>query len=278
MMDAAPHPECLLTARTVMLRGTETIAVDRLPSGGERARAIVVPPFGDEMNQSRRMLRRACEALCTIGVGSRMTDLHGTGDSAADFEAATVDGWVDECAALIDEAAEETRAPVVLLACRLGMALALRAVRGREGRVRGVVGWAPVLSGAQQLSLLLRAQAIARIGSTGVGGRADAHDEWASGRIVRLGGYAVAPALAAGLRSLDVRDEIPGVPVRLIELRTDASGGASPAVGRIVEDWRSEGADAEARVVAGTPFWNVADLVDADPLLTVTREVVASWL
>ena len=46
---------------------------------------VLLPPFAEEMNLSRRMLRLQASALAERGIAALVLDLFGTGDSAGDF-------------------------------------------------------------------------------------------------------------------------------------------------------------------------------------------------
>src|SRR5690606_34114324 len=121
-----------------------------------RAQVLFVPAFGDEMNQTRRMVKLAAEALAQRRVASAVFDLFGTGDSSAGFGDATVDDWLGDCCSLADRLRAGPERPLVLIGCRLGVALAVHASTMLPRPLAGLVGWAPVLQGRAQLSGMLR--------------------------------------------------------------------------------------------------------------------------
>jgi len=53
-------------------------------AAGDQA-ILVVPPFAEELNKSRRMLALQGKSLARAGRGLLAVDLHGTGDSAGEF-------------------------------------------------------------------------------------------------------------------------------------------------------------------------------------------------
>jgi alpha/beta superfamily hydrolase len=57
----------------------------RSTPGGARRCALVLPPFAEELNKSRRMGALAARALQRAGHDVLLIDLYGTGDSAGDF-------------------------------------------------------------------------------------------------------------------------------------------------------------------------------------------------
>ena len=125
--------------------GHRSVVVRWEPAFAPRARVLFVPAFGDEMNQMRRMVRLAAEALADRGVASCTFDLLGTGDSSADFADVTVERWLADCrrmAARLDASEAADAAPLVLVGCRLGAALAARVSHDLSRRPAVFVAWA----------------------------------------------------------------------------------------------------------------------------------------
>lgn len=60
------------------------------------ARCCCCPPFGEEMNKSRRTLAWSARHFARHGWAVLALDLGGTGDSAGDFGDATWAGWIDD--------------------------------------------------------------------------------------------------------------------------------------------------------------------------------------
>ena len=249
------------------------------PAFAPRARVLFVPAFGDEMNQMRRMVRLAAEALADRGLASCTFDLHGTGDSSADFADATVDRWLADCrrmAARLDASGAVDAAPLVLLGCRLGAALAARVSHDLSRRPTALVAWAPVLQGRQQLSAMLRAASVARMQRPDDAGT-DPKTLWAQGRVAMLAGYPLSPTLAEQLEALDATGVPAAATAVLFDLRAavdDEPVTPSEALARRAAAWTAQGVRTVARAVAGPAFWNVADLVDVPELVDATVDAV----
>lgn len=247
------------------------------PRGAVRAQAVFFPPFGDEMNQSRRMFRLAAEALAARGVESCVFDPLGTGDSSAAFQEATVSAWLADGRRMLEVAQSEDQR-VILIGCRLGVALAAKASEHLERPAMLLVGWAPLLQGSQQLSGLLRAAKIAGMN------RPEAPDPkalWSAGKVAWLAGYPVSPVLAEQLGLLKTTSAPRVERALLFELRgaqIEASPAASEALQRRAEDWTRSGVPTEAVALRDAAFWNVADLVDAPQLLEATVAAVETAL
>ncbi len=273
---AAALPERGASARFEQLAGHRTVVVEHAPMGASKAQVLCVPAFGDEMNQTRRMVRLVAEALARRGIGTTWFDLHGTGDSSAGFENATVDRWLDDLATMLEAMRSTSAVPVVLFGCRLGVALAVELTQRVPGATSALVGWAPLLQGRMQLSAMLRAAKIAqgrRPGAEPV----DAKATWAAGRIAFLGGYPISPTLAGELERLDASAAPRVRAATLVDVRppsAEAAVSPSEALQRRAAAWREQGVDVALVAVEGSPFWNVSDLVDLPSLVDVTVDAI----
>ena len=266
-----------LEARFEAFSGHRTAVLSWRPQDTARAQALWLPAFGDEMNQTRRMVRLASQALAGRGLACHVFDPLGTGDSSADFEAATIEAWLDDAGTMIERILQRAPGqPLVLLGCRLGVALAVETSRRLAEPAALLVGWAPVLQGRMQLGGLLRAAKLGRLQASETSEAVAAVDpktDWAQGRAVQLAGYPVSPTLAAGLEALDASAAPAARAAQLIDVRMPVEGmtlaPAPPLVAR-AQAWTEAGVPSAVGVVPGPAFWNVADLVDVPELVDDT--------
>lgn len=265
-----------LEARFEEFEGHRSVVVRWHPAGPPRAWALFVPAFGDEMNQMRRMVRLAAEALAERGIASCIFDLYGTGDSSADFADATVERWLADIRTMAGRLDASGAIPLVLIGCRLGAALAVRVSHVLDRRTDALVAWAPVLQGKQQLSAMLRAANIARMQQPH-DAAVDPKALWRHGEIATIAGYPVSPRLSEELEALDATGAPAAERVVLFELRAAVDGEAiapSETLAKRAAAWSGQGVPTEVRAVAGSPFWNVADLVDVPELVGATADRV----
>ncbi|MFQ5348711.1 MAG: hydrolase 2, exosortase A system-associated, partial [Rhodothalassiaceae bacterium] len=61
-------------------------------AAARRAQVLLVAPFAEELNRSRRMMIVLARQLATIGIATTITDLYATGDSAGRFAEARWQG------------------------------------------------------------------------------------------------------------------------------------------------------------------------------------------
>jgi exosortase A-associated hydrolase 2 len=76
-------------------------ALHHEPTAPVRGAIVYVPPFGEEMNKSRRMAALQARALAAAGWHVLQIDLFGTGDSEGDFAEATWDAWLEDIATAV---------------------------------------------------------------------------------------------------------------------------------------------------------------------------------
>lgn len=244
------------------------------PRASVRAQAVFFPPFGDEMNQSRRMFRLTAEALAERGVASCVFDLLGTGDSSADFGEATMSAWLRDCRTALERSIDAYRVPMILIGCRLGAALAIIASESLTTPAHGFIAWAPLLQGRQQLGGWLRA---ARFTSANRPGTQDPSALWAAGETAWLAGYPVSPLLAQELLETDASGLPRARRAMLLDVRNvDEASVIAPSevLTRRATNWTAHGLPTEALAVKGPFFWNVADLVDVPQLIKHTVSAV----
>ncbi|MFQ5773788.1 MAG: hydrolase 2, exosortase A system-associated [Kiloniellaceae bacterium] len=235
---------------------------DNTPNKGG---VVYVPPFAEEMNQSRRMVALQARRLAAAGVGVLLLDLYGTGDSGGDFSEARWDGWLGDVAAALDWLRAERGHPVALWGLRLGGLLALEAAAAHPGRVARIILWQPVTKGRTMLNQFLRLRVAAGMGR---GGEPETTESMrralAGGRAVEVAGYVLAPELAAAIDAAAIDGLTPpaGCRVDWLEVSPGADTASAPATRRAADAWRRKGADLRLLRVVGEPFWSLQSLYE----------------
>lgn len=186
--------------RAVLLEvGGETLpAILRGPERGPTL--LVLQPWFEELNRTRRTLACVTELLAGRGVRSLLPDLPGSGDHGEPASAVRLPRWRGAVAALGEMLASDGSLSV--LAVRAGMLVA-DAVEAPTYAV------APVASGAGVLRALWRTRAAAGPDVT-----ASALDAASlGGATIEVSGYPITPGLAADLRGASALS----APGRLVE-------------------------------------------------------------
>lgn len=254
------------------------LVVGRYPISDQGVSVLLVPPFAEEMNKTRRLYADLAQSLARQGVAALLPDLGGTGDSAGDFGTASWPGWVDDLhrtAAFAQERGWPVRGVV---AVRLGCQLAADFCRGLGKGLDGSVFWQPVINGEQFLTQFLRLRVAARIMA--------AERETVSGLRVRLekegqldvAGYALNAGLAAAVASRDVDSCLHASLGRLTVVdvqRADAATGMSRAAGQLLEAAQVVGVEARHASIGGDPFWVSTEIVRNAELVALSAQCLA---
>ncbi len=244
---------------------------------------IVVPPFAEEMNRSRRMWSLLAAQLAGAGIDTLIPDLHGTGESDGDFADARWDSWRED----LDRACAFARAEgvrrIALLGVRLGALLALDYLqRDFADGIAQLILWQPVLDGRQHMNQFLRLKLAAglRQAASVKETTASLRERIARGETLEVAGYELTANLLAALDSLDGQSLAPTAVARVdwLEVSSGEPAALAPVSGRIIETWRTAGVNVNAHAVRGEAFWALQEITIAPELITLTQHVAIEAL
>ncbi len=252
-------------------------------ASGRAQGVLVLPPFAEEMNRSRRMMALLGRRLSARGVAVLVLDLHGTGDSGGDFSEARWDLWLSDAAAALAWLKPQAPGGLALLGLRLGACLALELAKAAEApdglALDRVILWNPVLRGDLMLNQFLRVRALAGIGQdetgtedTGGETAKDLRARLRAGETLEVAGYALHPDLADGLEGLRLARLGEGCPAPIdwFELAAEEASRPAPASASAIEALRAAGVSIALTSVPGEPFWSIEETVVVEPLLART--------
>lgn len=245
-----------------------------VPETPIRGTVLIIPPFAEEMNRSRRMLNLQARQLAGAGYRVLMHDLYGTGDSEGDFSDARWEIWRDDLAILGEAVNIDVSKPVSVLALRLGALLALDAVSSKSITADKLVLWCPCVSGRQFITRFLRMRLMASMIRGGASEETvtSLRGKLQQGEEVEVAGYTLTPDLVSRIDAL----ELSGLAAKLVDLVywfevTGSDAGVFPAhADRIANDLISGGLPIEKAVVSGSQFWATPEIATVPGLLSVT--------
>lgn len=243
----------------------ERFCVDWRPTRAARGALLLLPPFGEELNKSRRAMACAAREFATNGWFVRLVDAFGTGDSPGDFADATWARWVADYRAAANDLAHETGLKVSYWGIRIGSVIALD-VAAPDATL---IFWQPVLSGEQQLTQLLRLRVTQQ--SLSGSGQALTTKQLRSmlegGQPLEIGGYELNPSLVLPMaeRRIDAFDGWKGA-IDWLDTGPEPRIELPPATGRTLELLRERGVAVEYDHVVGQPFWATVEIERADGL------------
>ncbi len=239
---------------------------------------VLIPPFAEEMNKSRRMLGLVSRALSRHGIGAVILDLFGTGDSQGDFSEARVDVWRRDITQVVAWLREVGATRVQALCVRLGALLALDAYCHRELALDGMIFWSPVPSGQLAMTQFLRLRmAAGLLGSEGAKETtSDLRAILAEGQSLEVAGYELSSGLFGDINALrlDVAEIADLPPIYWLDVVQDASRGVLPASQRVVNAWTEKGVHVEADCVEGDAFWGTQEISEVPALIDKTIQYV----
>jgi exosortase A-associated hydrolase 2 len=245
-----------------------------------RASALYVPPFGDEMNKSRRIVAVQAHALAAQGWSVAAVDLRGTGDSAGEHADATWQGWQEDVRTAWDWLAQRGRPPSMLWGLRLGAWLAVELVGSGFVSPSMLLLWQPVASGQTFFKQLLRAVQARRMTGTVEEGTDSKSPRAAlrEGESIDVGGYAIHPELVAGAEGATLRDALPPhLKVIVRETSIAPTPVASAGAQRIATAFRQRSASVDLVAVNGPSFWSTQEIVEAPDLVAATTTAVLRY-
>ncbi|SFW29935.1 hydrolase 2, exosortase A system-associated [Nitrosovibrio sp. Nv17] len=246
-----------------------------------RAALIYIPPFGEEMNKSRRMAALQARAFAANGIGVLQMDLFGCGDSSGEFADARWDVWKRDVDYALGWLNDRTAVPIGLWGLRLGALLTLDIARERQHALDKIVLWQPIVNGASFLTQFLRLQLanemLANDGDTAkTSGTRAMRDALANGETLEIAGYALAPDLAAAIDELKASEfVIARKPIHWFEIVSEAGRPMSSAGLKVADAWKRNAVELHVHLVPGLPFWATQEISECAPLIAATTEVVA---
>lgn len=242
------------------------------PAGQCRGALVYLHPFGDEMNKTRRMAALQARALAALGYGVLQIDLQGCGDSDGDFADARWEHWKQDVGAASAWLERRLGQAVGLWGLRLGALLALD--YARSAPVARLLLWQPVLQGSVLITQFLRlrvAGGMLDATESASGGTKALRAQLAAGEALEVGGYLLAPQLAAAIDALDAAQLAPPCPTDWIEIVAAPERALPPAALRVADGWTARPA---MHKVVGAPFWATQEITELNGLLAATCAIV----
>ncbi|MBV8625048.1 MAG: hydrolase 2, exosortase A system-associated [Herbaspirillum sp.] len=250
------------------------------PAAGQPCRGgmVLVAPFAEEMNRSRRMAALQAAAMARAGIGVLIIDLYGCGDSAGELADAQWSLWHDDIGLALDWLRERLQAPVGLLGVRLGALLALDVARTRTDDVSALLFCNPVLDGQAYMTQFLRLRLAAGLlspqESEGPSSVQEMRVMLQEGELLEVAGYELSGALLAAIDGLHARVHLPvGVAVHWMEVVRDASAPLSPAIDKVARAW-----SLTPHVVEGPAFWSTPEVSTCPALIELATSLALSSL
>jgi exosortase A-associated hydrolase 2 len=244
---------------------------------GQRA-MLIVPPFAEEMNKSRRMCTELAVALARRGVTTILPDLFGTGDSEGEFAEADWDAWKDDIRLTCVWAGSTGRPVSMLLGIRLGCLLGAEVAAALPERIERTVFWQPVAEGRRVLTQFLRLRVAASLMEDRKETAEALRERLRAGESIEIAGYELSSRLARqldGLKLGDHLDERLGE-LHWMEVVRDPASGLPEGSSQTLAQASARVGTCRSHAVGGDSFWASTEITLSPELLSRTVEVVAA--
>lgn len=240
---------------------------------------ILIPPFAEEMNKTRRMLSLLSLRLAEGGIITVLPDLYGTGDSGGDFVDADLSSWQDDLARTAVWCRQSIGPVTGLLAIRLGCALACQEqVLSAMPELSHSVFWQPVLDGSRHLNQFLRLRVAAALANDSKESIAGLRRELAERGEVEVAGYRLSRRLAEDMDRLLEPSVLPAPlgTVDWFEIVRQHGQALPVSSARVLKATNSGGERVRDHAITGEPFWATTEIVTCSELIEQTSTVLAS--
>ncbi|MBI1395626.1 MAG: hydrolase 2, exosortase A system-associated [Betaproteobacteria bacterium] len=221
---------------------------------------ILLPPFGEEVNKSRRTIAASARLFALRGFASLAVDLLGCGDSPGDFSEASWSAWEADVRATVDWAASRWKAPAIAWCIRGGALLA----PALSDRVASFLFWQPVTSGETQLVQLLRMRvANERLSGRSASTTKELRATLEAGETLEVSGYELAPELVLPMSRVELgKWSVPRAPFGIYEVGSGEDRTLSAATARFASHATAGDCDVTQAAIPGAPFWNSLEIVE----------------
>jgi uncharacterized protein len=253
--------------------GGSRFCIHHPPAGKAIASVVYAPPFGEEMNKSRRMAALQSRALADSGCAVLQLDLLGTGDSTGDLADASWSAWIDDLLRAAAWLQARHDAPLWWWGLRSGALLARQAALARPDPA-ALLFWQAAPTGKPLLQQFLRLRTAASLQGGDKGqNMAELRQLLAAGQTLDVAGYGLPAAVAQGLDAASLDKAAPPARVLWLELSTRDGATLLPASTPVLEAWRKAGCQVHDEVVNGPSFWQTTEIETAPAL--IERSVAA---
>lgn len=235
-----------------------------------RINVIVVPPFCEEMNKSRKMVTTFARRAAAQRIKVSLIDLSGTGDSEGELSNATWEDWQHNIVALYRELKRQNpKVPLTILGIRTGALLALDLCVKNMVNPLDLLFWQPVLNGKQFINQFMRMRLAAEMISSGPKfGNNELLEELNTKGCVEIAGYNLSKNLIDQISSINhaALDTLPeSLNVAWYEVGQAPKESLLPISQKVVEKWR-ETNDVFSQFIVGDTFWQTQEITLVEEL------------
>ncbi len=244
---------------------------------GNRA-LLIIPPFAEEMNKSRKMMTLLLNRLAEQGVTGYLFDLNGTGDSQGKLEEVSWQSWQDDLLVMLESIVTvHGTEHISLLACRTGALLANACLNHyAEHHAVKVIDeihyWNPVLNASQFFNQFLRLK-LANAAISNSGNKMSVKDlrqQLEDDGYIEVAGYSINAQLVTAMENAQSILSKEHSRLRLYFYEISPLGKLSPGLQSMLQNFTDNGFLPVNFSLKDAPFWSTQEITLSEPLLTQT--------
>ncbi len=237
---------------------------------------LLIPPFAEEMNKSRKMFTELAKRMSLQGVDVLLFDFYGTGDSEGDFSQATIALWrenVSTCYQWLKQQGDVENIDIVAL--RAGSLLAIDFVSSSSQlNINKLILWQPVFNGKQFIGQFFRLRLAASMMENGdkkeslQSLKQQLNDEG----FIEIAGYRLSQTLVEEFEGLNftTSDKLSVEKIEWLEVGMPPRTDLLPISQKIITAWQDKTQLVASHFIQGSTFWQTQEITLSEALLRKT--------
>ena len=176
------------------------------PEFSNKQSVLIIPPFAEENNNSRKMHSAIARKLANEGFSVFMIDLFGTGDSEGQFIDALWDDWLDNIKLLFENHLKQKFIKTNILATRLGVLMLVDLFDNESLFINKCLLLQPVLKGKTFTKQLMRTKIAAMAFKGEKCTQNDLQQALEEQGLIEISGYQISKSMLDKIESKSIND------------------------------------------------------------------------
>jgi exosortase A-associated hydrolase 2 len=237
---------------------------------------LIIPPFAEEMNKSRRMMSTLLATAARDDITGYLFDLYGTGDSEGDFCDATWQRWLDNVFEMIVHCCKTQGVKSLSIVAIRSGALLLNDLINRDSSrlttyLKDIHYWCPVINSAQFVNQLFRVcLASNMLKKNAKSTIAELFQLLEEDGWIDIAGYRLNSELVRSIKEANEYVSDTNVEARFFFYELTKSGVRSPAFLNYIKRIEDEHVSVTSKSITGLPFWNSQEISINNELIDET--------
>ncbi|MGI5310477.1 glycosyl transferase [Rheinheimera sp. WS51] len=232
---------------------------------------VILPPFAEEMNKSRHIIKQCTTQLAEHNYYSFMLDNYGTGDSEGDLDTATIELWRIDLAILMQKIADWGFQSVSFIAIRFGalQLFDLLNLHSLPLPIKHLVLWQPMFDASRFWQQFCRIKVAEAMASGEKTSQKQLEQQLEQGQIVEIAGYPINSSFVQSI--LQMESTFPAVLNNSLLSWFELSKLDNIALPvQKMRDSLTEKCLLHFNQIKAEAFWQTSELAEANKLIALT--------